>query len=303
MDMDKNLVSLIILSYNNLQYISNAIDSVLSQNYSSIELIIGDDCSDKFDVEFYTEYINKYSSANIKNVIVYRNENNLGTVKNLNKAISLCNGEYIKFVAADDELYKDNTISQIIDRIKTKEYSLFVTNVLWCNEEMEKLPISNRIIENYREILPLAKDSKLFFKKQAEKSIIPAPGTIFKRDFFEKHGNFDEEYVLLEDWPTMLKISRMGEIIEYIDIISMKYRVGSGISTSKEPNPIFKKDYIRCIENEILPYKNELGYWTYKKVKYNYIRQCSFKEYSKLKKLGFIIMNLDIIIINRFKIF
>ena len=45
------LVSVILLSYNNLQFLYNAIDSVLLQNYPRLELIISDDCTEGFDPE------------------------------------------------------------------------------------------------------------------------------------------------------------------------------------------------------------------------------------------------------------
>ena len=64
---------------------------------------------------------------------------------------------------------------------------------------------------------------------------------------------------------------------------------------------IFSNDVRKCIEKEILPYRKELGYWTYKNIKYPYIRNYKFKGYSLLEKLLFIFINIDLISINQIK--
>ena len=73
--MNKNpLISIIIVSYNNYKYIYNAIDSVLSQDYPNIELIISNDASPDFDKIAIEKYLKKNSKKNIKNIIINNNK-------------------------------------------------------------------------------------------------------------------------------------------------------------------------------------------------------------------------------------
>ena len=63
--MDNNLVSIIVLSYKNLEYIKETLDSIIMQNYNNIELIIGDDGTEQFNEDIYIcEYLPDGLTAN-----------------------------------------------------------------------------------------------------------------------------------------------------------------------------------------------------------------------------------------------
>ena len=63
---NNELISIIILSHKNLQYIKQTINSVLIQDYNNLELIIADDGSYNFDNKKYENYINDKNKGNIK---------------------------------------------------------------------------------------------------------------------------------------------------------------------------------------------------------------------------------------------
>lgn len=299
--MDNNLVSIIVLSYKNLEYIKETLDSIIMQNYNNIELIIGDDGTEQFNEDIYIKYIEEGNKGNIKNILVYKNTSNLGTVKNANKAINLSSGKYIKFIAADDAFYTEEVILNMVEHMEKNKSIILATPVLTCDENMNERFDSKQSLKWLKSNLSFRNKPKEFFKKMAKTCSVYAPGIMFKKELFEKYGLFDEEYILVEDWPMWLKLLRQGVIFDYLDMISVKYRVGIGVSTSDKLNPIFSNDVRKCIEKEILPYRKELGYWTYKNIKYPYIRNYKFKGYSLLEKLLFIFINIDLISINQIK--
>ena len=94
---DKNL-SVFIVSYNQEQYISQTIDSVVNQGARPYEIVISDDCSIDNTWDIIQDYAAKYPTI-IKS---YRNETNIGIFKNFNKATSLVTGNLITCVAGDD---------------------------------------------------------------------------------------------------------------------------------------------------------------------------------------------------------
>jgi glycosyltransferase involved in cell wall biosynthesis len=108
-------------AYNCQQYIAQAIDSVLNQTYTNIELLIADDCS----TDQTRSVINSYTDPRIK---LYPNTENLGYLKTSNKLFNLCTGSYIAFQDADD--YSD------LNRIQT-QYNYLVAHpnvdVVGCN--------------------------------------------------------------------------------------------------------------------------------------------------------------------------
>lgn len=93
--MSNNLVSVIMPAFNCEKYINEAIDSILSQTHTKIEVLIADDCS----TDQTKAIIDGYDDPRIK---VFHNDENLGYLRTCNKLFTKCNGEFITFQDADD---------------------------------------------------------------------------------------------------------------------------------------------------------------------------------------------------------
>jgi len=94
-EIDKPLVSVVMPVYNGEKYLREAIESVLNQSYSNIELIIVNDAS----TDSTKSIIHSYSDSRIQYV---ENEVNLGIVKSRNRGIDASNGEFIANLDSDD---------------------------------------------------------------------------------------------------------------------------------------------------------------------------------------------------------
>lgn len=106
------LVSIIVLTYLQRHILNDCIDSILSQDYPNIELIICDDCSADFDCDEVYQYIEQNKKSNISNIVIYKHADNVGTVMNAQKGVELSSGEFFKLHAGDDMLYEDDSISR-----------------------------------------------------------------------------------------------------------------------------------------------------------------------------------------------
>jgi alpha-1,3-rhamnosyltransferase len=93
---DLPLVSVVIPSYNHARYVSKAIESVLSQTYPNIELIVVDDGSKDDSREVIKELADRHGFQTILNEI------NRGQSHAFNSAIALARGEYISLLPSDD---------------------------------------------------------------------------------------------------------------------------------------------------------------------------------------------------------
>ncbi|TKS58179.1 MAG: glycosyl transferase [Nitrospira sp.] len=91
------LVSIGMPVYNGERFIRQALDSLIAQDYENIELIISDNASEDRTEELCQEYL-----ATDNRIRCYRNETNLGPVKNFNRAFELSRGEYFMWAAHDD---------------------------------------------------------------------------------------------------------------------------------------------------------------------------------------------------------
>ena len=88
-------ISVIISAYNHEKFIAKAIESVLNQSFTDLELLITDDNS----TDRTAEIINKYQDSRL---IFYKNTQNFGMVINTNNSIKKARGEYIAILNSDD---------------------------------------------------------------------------------------------------------------------------------------------------------------------------------------------------------
>ncbi|MCF0069084.1 glycosyltransferase family 2 protein [Dyadobacter sp. CY261] len=91
------LVSIALCVYNGEKYLKEQLDTLVNQTYPNIEIVVVDDGSKDRSREILRSYEEKYPFFRI-----YENEVNLGYVKNFEKAITLCEGQFIALCDQDD---------------------------------------------------------------------------------------------------------------------------------------------------------------------------------------------------------
>ena len=113
------LVSIIIPCYNSSSTISNAINSVLIQDYANIEIVIVNDGSTD-DTEIV---LKKYTNLS---KFVYIKQENQGVSNARNKGIAVAKGEFIMFLDSDDS-YRQGYISQMVSKIISENADAVIT--------------------------------------------------------------------------------------------------------------------------------------------------------------------------------
>lgn len=232
-EMNTDLVSVLVLSYNAKQYILELLKSVKDQTYKKLELVVADDASKDNTVEIVEKWIaeNKERFVDCK---VNAAKENKGTCRNLNDAISVCSGKYIKIIAADDILFP-TCIEDCLNYCREKHAGMVIGDVLWV--------LDDGITETPHLKEPIPKE--VFYQMSADEqykvllehnSIICTPGEFYEKEFLERYGCFDEEFDIIEDYPFWLKITKAGEQIPYLDKKVVKYRQSLTSATNPEKN-------------------------------------------------------------------
>lgn len=282
-EVKSDMFSVIVLCYNNAELLYECLDSIISQKYPSIEIIVADDKSKVFDGNKIVDYINTKKTDFVKSVLVYQNESNLGTVKNINRALEKANGRYIKIIAADDKLYDENVFTQSSIALNNSRDGIITGEVMKCDQNMlNPVRYETRLIEKLNNL-----NSIQIFKKLCVHNGIVAGGVFFEKRFFEKYGMFDESYRLMEDWPMWLKVTKEGCKIEYHNFYAVMYRANGGIGTGI--NPLYMADKKRVLNDIIKPSKKIMGVFTYLKARISFaIINSMFvrKLYGKLFRKG-----------------
>lgn len=124
----EDLVSIIVPVYNAEKFISDTIDSVLSQTYCNYELILINDCSKDGSLEIMKKYREK--DERIK---IIENKQNCGVAVARNNGIKEAKGRFICFVDADDKWDKDKLKKQV-KFMKDKDCAFSYTSYQFADE-------------------------------------------------------------------------------------------------------------------------------------------------------------------------
>lgn len=266
--MDKNLplVSVLILSYNQSDYILEAINSVLSQTYKNIEIILLDDCS----VDDTKRIIQKLEMpGNLKFISIF-NEKNLGIVKNLNQGCRLAKGKYIALLAADDK-WTETKLEMQVDFMERN------TDVVITGGYMNIIDSNGKIIYQEDEHNLILKN--LTFEQIIQDNILPAGSLLLRRDYLESVNFFDERFYY-EDWPLLLKTLSNHKKVVKLPFVFLIYRKHSS-NTGSVKNIKFAYEQLRVV----MQYQN---YANFKEIFYFYSKIfLKSLSYYKNKMFGF----------------
>jgi len=210
-------VSVIIPTYNREKTILRALQSVLDQTYTNIEVLVIDDGS----TDGTADIVNGVSDERIKYIVL---EKNGGPSNARNVGVQMAEGEWIAFQDSDDCWHKDKLEKQMAYAAEHPEYTL-----VYC--------MYNAIIYNGKRILVPDKPwpDKMegnMLRTLLERNVIGAPTVMVKREAFLKVGGFDTSYKALEDWEFVLRFAKGYEIGFVKEVLIDCYVSNSGVSSN-----------------------------------------------------------------------
>lgn len=170
--MNKYMMSIITVVYNNRKDIERVITSVLNQTYDNIEYIIIDGGSTDGTVDI----IKKYSDSNIK----WISEPDKGIYDALNKGIAMATGDYIYVIGSDDYLYDNEVIRKVVNCLN-EEVDIFSSGIIVIDKDGTMKYAGNEGVRDR-------------FKYDGS-YMIPHPG-LFVRSSLQKKGYMIQHYKL-----------------------------------------------------------------------------------------------------------
>jgi glycosyltransferase involved in cell wall biosynthesis len=232
--MKKPKVSIIIPVYNGEKYLREAIDSVLSQTYKNIEIIVVNDGSNDKTEEIALSYGDK---------IRYFSKENGGVSTALNLALTKMTGEYFSWLSHDDVYLPEKIEEQIDYLIKNKElYSnvILYSDYILINENSDIL---------YSHVM----DTKMLNKKPEYgllRAAINGITLLIPKIAFEKCGNFDEKLRCTQDYDLWLKMMNKYKFV-HMPAILAKSRVHKNQQSNINPRVLTEGNplWIKMIES------------------------------------------------------
>jgi len=136
------LVSIGMPLYNEERYLRQALDSLISQDYTNFELIISDNASVDGTSDICQEYV-----AKDQRVHYYRNETNIGSAVNFKRVFELANGDYFVWAAGHD-LWHPTFLSRCLEILSQDESILLCyPQAFWIDTDGQQLGLIPGSIE------------------------------------------------------------------------------------------------------------------------------------------------------------
>jgi len=225
--MDQDLivpkVSIIMPAYNAVNYISDAIESVISQTYNNWELIIIDDGSKDSTSKVVSEWQVKDSRIQY----YYQENGKQGKARNL--GILKSKGIYLAFLDADDLWMPEKLEIQIIT-IQEKNVDLVFSNsYIFSDDEVNNISKATNI------------SASVFYDKSSlelflQANRIPILTVLVKREKVLEVNGFSEDLEIqnVEDYHLWLKLLMCNCTFYSLNYILTKYREHENSATSKD---------------------------------------------------------------------
>lgn len=230
-------ISIITIVFNRKEFISDCIQSVLSQSYSNIEYIIIDGGSSDGTQEVISQFREKLA--------VFISEKDEGIYDALNKGIKYATGDIIGILNSDDMFYNSSAIEKVAKVFGTSSADLVYANGVYVE------PYN---LKKIKRIYP----SRPFRKYFLNFGWIPLHTTIFvKKEVFKVYGIYNASFTIAGDYEISLRWFENDEIKKhYLNEWVVKMRLG-GLSTTANLQLRKSKEDLRIIKQHKLN-----GYFT-----------------------------------------
>ena len=261
--MHNPLVTIIIPAYNAERTISRAIDSVLKQDYSNIELIVVNDGS----IDNTKSICSQFSDNRIR-VITQENK---GVSWARNKGLSNSKGKYITFVDSDDWI-EDNFISQLLEVLLNNNSSLSTCGIVRENPTYKHF-ISFEKDATFHDCL----NNRAFLELFKGGLINSCCNKLYCTDLIKGHNIRFSGKTIVEDIEFNLKYISVSENISIIKACMYHYMMEKDSLTTKVSEDMFQNymdiqtQFLNMLSNDHKFIANEFVYHQYISIFMRYI--------------------------------
>lgn len=244
---DQPLVTVAVTCYNHAAYVEQALESVRSQTYPNVELLVTDDAS----TDTTQDVVRAWCERNDVEAQFVFHQVNTGFAAILNEVVPLASGSFFVTMSADDEMVPDR-ITRQLHRFRTAP-----SGCALVYSDMEKIDIDGKPLPDPGDSMarPPGPDP---FATMLESSYVPAPTVMMRTEAVRALTSFEvitggpyDEGLPFEDYDLWLRTARLypiayepGELIRYRSI-------PTSVSNAAAP--------MRLLENRAMVLRKHLG--------------------------------------------
>ncbi len=247
-DTVTGLVSVVVASYNHARYLPRRMESLISQTYPNIEILVIDDCSPDNSVQVLRTYLNH------PRVRLIERETNGGWVKVSNQGVDMSSGEFVLFANCDDDCDSE-MIRRLVDALQQHSSA----GIAFCRSLM--VDEDDRVLGDDFSIRKVSFRQRcsrdtLLSKEEVSRFLLHScvipnlSAALFRRECFAKAGYFSSEYHVCSDWDVYLKVAAGYDIV-YIAEPLNRFRQHKATIRSLTKDRVVYEEYFRLLLGQI----------------------------------------------------
>lgn len=295
--MEKPLVSIGLLTYNQEKYIADALEGLLSQEYERMELLILDDASEDKTVTVIEQY-RKRLEEKFERVLITINKENTGNIPyNCNCMMRESGGDFY-FEAAGDDVVLPSGVRMLCEALQEHpECTVVHANMIEVPDTYafgDEFDFGAVVWKRRKEGI----EENNLFQRLMNGNCIAAPTVMLRRAVFDKCGYHDES-IAYEDYEYWIRLSRTEKfyftaapvMLHRLAAISVTNFDGekahNKLRVAINADFLVKKKYIEYLKKneQIVCWKSYYSYY------YKFCTQCQFQDglkwlQEKMKELG-----------------
>jgi len=203
------MVSVLIPTFNRPRYLSEALSSVVHQNYSNLEIFVINDGGQ--------DVINVVNSFNDPRIIFINRKENRGLPYTLNEALMRAQGKYVCYLG-DDDLYYPNHIETLANALENQT-DCQVAYSDWYKAYCKIMPDGSRQVLS--KVVEVSRDFDRFFMLYFNHVLHVS--LMHHSDLLEKTGPYNEELNVLIDWDMTRRLAFFSDFHHICEITGEFY--------------------------------------------------------------------------------
>ena len=231
-------------TYNGARFVAEQLASIAAQTRPPDELVVCDDCSTDATLECIREFARTAPFP----VRVFENEKNTGSTKNFERAVELCEGDFIAF-ADQDDVWLPEKLRKLEEALANESTALAFTDGDVVDESLR--PLGQRVWQTIRfgeEEQRLFREGRAF-AVLLDHNVVTGAAMALKAEFKKLILPFPDDLThdgipVIHDWWTALLIAAVGDVL-FVPEPLFKYRQHAGqqmgvMSKGDEHAPSFR---------------------------------------------------------------
>jgi glycosyltransferase involved in cell wall biosynthesis len=210
-------------TYNGARFVGEQLASIAAQTRPPDELVVCDDCSTDATLERVREFARTAPFP----VRVFENEKNLGSTKNFERAVELCEGDFIAF-ADQDDVWLPEKLRRLEEVLANENTALAFTDGDVVDESLR--PLRQRVWQTIR----FGEEEQRSFREGRafavllDHNVVTGAAMALKTEFKKLILPFPDDLThdgipVIHDWWTALLIAAVGDVV-FVPEPLFKYR-------------------------------------------------------------------------------